>query len=733
MDKTTAIWPQLKHNSVFLEYKEGVLIQNEDKKFLIRGKSIARWISVLSPYLTGAYTLEQLCQRVGPDRRAQVASLLTMLLEKGLLKNALPEPPDVLSQAVSHQFHAQIAYIDHFVDQPHKRFRDFRQSSILLTGSGESLRALALSLLRNGIEKLFLAPSDGAEAYAPSLEAEADVLRRNGCPIDISIQAHASQSAIENLDDYDVVVYCTDGGSLQEIAALQKRCFIAGRAFLASTIVAGYAMLGPYVQPPSGPCWYCAQLRFSTNSDDQSAASLWRSIALGSTPYEPDAALFDPQARRIGNGLAYELFKILSGALPSETQNGVIFQHLDTLETFQSPLLQHPLCPVCTQVDHDTSLHQLQETIAGQHDSALTLAEAYEQHQSLFDKRVGLFQGFTDKTLEQVPLKQSQITLNSPDLSRASQKIDITCFSMKTIHEARIATFTRAIESYARSVPDTRTMLFATPQALSTSEKIALSPQVFSHWSGGASLAPQKPIFWLPAYSFLQKTVVSLPAAAVYTSSLLNKHMLFERTTAGWAVDTSYRATLTKGLLSALTYSALRKLLKGEGSLRSISIDPLADAYLAFLLQSAERFARPFTAFMVTYSGPVSIILVRTTDTSSQPVVALGFHLSAQEALKAALLDFVGRLQTLQSGGTLPASMSTFFPGALPFHDLNVVEESAPLADTHATIEAVEDDLQATGRDLLFVETTPADIRAAKTLVSGVVLLAERQSGGLAW
>jgi bacteriocin biosynthesis cyclodehydratase domain-containing protein len=732
MDTLTEIRPQLKLNTVFLQTKEGLLAQNEGNKFLLKGKAIARWISILSPYLTGEYTVDQLCHNLGADQCNQILRIIDMLLQKGLVKNVLPETADILSAAVSQQFRAQIAYINHFVDQPRQKFKVFRESSILITGSGESFLSLAQCLLRNGLEKLALAPTDGEERYVVPLTDETTLLSTGGSSVCVSFLNTVSPTAIENLDSYDVVVYCADHGSLQDIAVLNECCVREGRAFLAATILGEHAMLGPFVQPHTGPCWLCAQMRLSSNSDEKTRALLWSRIVLGNATDVPQTIQFSPLMRRMGHGLGFELFKILTGALPSETEQGVIFQHQDTLEAFHCKLTQHPLCPVCSHANHETSLQQLHEIILGERDRHLTHTEVYQKCSMLIDEHLGAFHSFADEAREQIPLKQTRILIGSPE-PLVAKSFEATCFSTQSIHDARIATFIRAVELYTKALPDRRTMLMATPQAMSTEGKRALSPQAFFHWSGALSFKPDQHLAWVPAYSLFRQADVYVPAAAVYPASPLNAHALFECTTAGCAVDTTYCQTLTKGLLSALAYDQLRAFLQGLGVLRFLDVNllPSSDSDLNFLLKSAKRLTSSFTVFVLQGDAPLPIVIVRTTETSEHPWTTFGFGLSLFDALKLALLNFVGGLQVLQSEETLPASLSTFFPEALPLNDLmSTIEQYHTFGQVETTIEAIEIYLQKTERDVLFVDTTTADIRAMDTLISGTVLLTSKLVGG---
>src|SRR5439155_1521296 len=55
--------------------------------------------------------------------------------------------------------------------------------------------------------------------------------------------------------------------------------------------------------------------------------------------------LSEPHAAMLGNLLAYEAFRAITGVMPAETNDAVIVQRLDTLDAVTEPLTPHPCCP----------------------------------------------------------------------------------------------------------------------------------------------------------------------------------------------------------------------------------------------------------------------------------------------------------------------------------------------------------------------------------------------------
>src|SRR5689334_21218390 len=122
------IRPQLAHDAVILPPGQGVLCKRDNAVFRLTGKSIARWLSALGPYMTGEYTLEKLCDGLEPAQRETVTRLVETLLQRGILTSPQPEAPDLLPEEVRATFRAQIEFINHFTDRPQELFRAFRES-----------------------------------------------------------------------------------------------------------------------------------------------------------------------------------------------------------------------------------------------------------------------------------------------------------------------------------------------------------------------------------------------------------------------------------------------------------------------------------------------------------------------------------------------------------------------------------------------------------------------------
>jgi putative thiazole-containing bacteriocin maturation protein len=721
MDFQTEIRPKLKQDSIFLKTRDGVFLQSDTATFLLKGKTMYQWLATLSPHMTGEYTLGEICETLAPSQQEMVVKLIDTLLQRGVVKNHIQEAPDLLSEAVRKHFGAQIELIDHYVDRPAQRFKTFRETRILLRGAGEALAALASSLVKNGLQHLYLLPDDEPSSYLSELRAETDALGQEG------IETGISCPASEKVSEYDLVVYCADDSSLKDIAELQQDCFHEQKTFLPTAFFGKQALIGPLVRPGDGPCWVCAQMRISANTSREESAAIWRELALGHELSAWNTPLFTPQARNLGNGVGFELFKYLTGCLPSETVNGLIFHDLITLESYQSKVIAHPLCPACSNANTENALQQLTAVIEGQRDVKVELGdELLRQFNVLIDERAGIFHKFTDDTITQLPLKASRLLVREP-ASPLSAGFEVATYNANTLLEARLTAMTEAVGRYTNSLPDRRTMLMASWNELKQSGKQAVAPAQLATWSGMALFEKEARLEWFPTRSLLTRELCYVPAAAVYPFSRLNQVGLFEKTVAGMTTHTNFEDLLTAGFTSALAYENIRQLARGHNAVARLDQETLegVDSDLTFLLHNARHFQRPFELLEVLNPSPLHLTLAYTTDLEKQPIVVFGWGLSGKEAVSQALLHLVGHLQFLKYEGTLPTSTaSMLLPEFSVRSDVTFAETiSSRFQEAATTLPALQDYLRASGRDLLFAHTTTTDIWSEKLFLSGVVLL----------
>jgi bacteriocin biosynthesis cyclodehydratase domain-containing protein len=721
MDITT-IRPKLKQDSIFLPTADGVLFRNGDKIFSLKGKKIYQWVTSVVPHLTGALTLAEMCAPLAPEQGAMLSKIVLALLEKGIVKNHVPEAAETLSEAVRTRFKAQIDLIDHYAERPLAKFKAFRRGQIILTGAGESLGALACALLRNGLEQIVLALPAGTQIELQAIEAEVAALRGAGLKAGCSVLDSAVLDRPKQTDKPELVVYCADVPNLRAAHALQAQCARTGREFIAGLAFDGRSLIGPFVKPGQPCCLLCGFLRLSANLEERQQARLWRSLVLDTDLAAGDASrLSGPTAKMLGNNLAFEIFKLRSEFLPAEADGGVLLQDLHTLESTRAALLPHPLCPVCSSADPATERAQLAEITQGAYDQELNREAFQLRWYPHINETFGLCKKFEGDDLIQLPLRTTLLLAGDPAEAAAPRRI--YAYSEESTAQARYNALLEAASFYAQTVVDVRRMTRNSYRELHEAGLAPVAPQQLATWTGGPCFDEQTQVAWLPAFSLAEQRLAHVPAAAVYPASALNNGAWFEQAGAGAAAAQTFGEVANKGLLAALSYERLRALEQGDASLVALDAEQLgaADDELAFLVTSAGRLDASLRLFEVAGAAPVRVVIAATVEADARAarLVKTGHGLALGEAAKQALLALVAELQ-------IPEAQTA--PDEVLLNALAAADAAPRLAAElyqapPARIEDVYDFLQRQGRAAFFVNTTTKDLQQTQTLITGRVLL----------
>lgn len=727
MENLTTILPKLRHDTAFFQTEQGLLFVKDGKSFHVKNKVAKRWFVRFCSFLDGRHTLAELCEGFEPARLANVVTLINTLLQEGLLKNVSPEEPLPLSDAVCRRFHAQIEFISHYTDAPQHCFNTFRKSHTLLVGTGEMLFALARSLLHNGLQELTFVPIDYGHEYERRLEVEVQEMRRQDREIILSRMDYSALNDDQNLQAYDLVICCVESDRLGLTIELNARCLEAGVPFLPTVTLGEQALIGPLVHMTCGPCWLCALLRLSSNAEPIYSAALWQAALCGQDFGEASTKLFTPLARMIGNGLGFEAFKILTGIMPPETENSILVQDVETLEISRSSLSRHPLCPVCSRGKNGQTRHKLQEIVTGKREAELAPADLSEQERQLIDPHFGVYTRFADDDLTQMPLHQTKLLTGSP-ASPLDQRLDVRAYSMNNLREARQAALLEGIKRYARAIPLRQDIVIASSEDMKERQEQVVEAHLLSTWTGGKKIAHNMPTAWQRAFAYFTQTFCFVPAAAVYPDSRLNREGIIEKNAAGLAAGLTFHDLLSEGIPSALAFIHLRDLLMGQGSV--IRLDPegleINDPDLLFLIASLEHMEQAYSIFEVVHSSPLHVLILSSQALpEAGAILTVGSGLTGNEALKMALLELAGRLQTFQADGEIPDTGVALFPAFSLCGEFAQSERAmSRFQEPRVTLAQIENYLRQHRYEVLFVDTTPPDIYEQATYICGSVLLA---------
>lgn len=753
-----AVRPRLGHDVLFYDVGDKVVVRNTEKVYVVKGRWAYRFLCSLAPYLTAEHTLAELCAGLAPERQAMVVSLVRSLIDNGFARDVPPAGDIDLDPAVEQVFASQLNYVEHFVDEAKTRFLRFRTAKVLMLGTGRVNRAAAESLLRNGLASLSLvesspeSPAEGAPATLAGLAGCVADLTEAGSPPQVHLPGLTLDEALtpHALNGYDFVLASGDDIGMATLRRLIDAGVNGGPVVLPATSIGSSVVIGPVTRPATAGCWTCSMLRYGANAEPREAAALWRGIACGAAGLA--APRLNPQlAAMVGNLLAFDLFRLVTGCFDAETDHGVLIQDVSTLEARRERLWPHPLCPSCAEhqdfgagpvtpaVVHETpprpfrAAHDAAHDGAG-HDDKERLRALLKEADELVGSRTGLLSSFDDAALDQSPLKVSRVRLGAQAGSDVRTRL-ITAFDLHYVPVARRSAVRAALLAYVGQVASVRNAVTGSTELPHTVAPADLSV------STGLAIEGRETLPWLPSTSLVSGEQRLVPAAAVHPFSGLNADSWFERSGAGAGAGASLGEAVRAGLSSAIAFEALRAAVSGRSEPRPVVCgDPETGSELEFLLRTCGNLSlRPEVLELSPWRN-AGIVLARAADSAERPLWTVQAALSRQDALVGALRDLAGLVQLRHlakiedvdlgepllpgfdaravpaSGEPVPATTD-----GSPSDPTGPIDRTDP--DVPSDLAALVAELAGEGRDVLVVDTTTPELRSQAAVVTCRVLL----------
>ncbi|WBB69637.1 TOMM precursor leader peptide-binding protein [Micromonospora sp. WMMD812] len=709
--------PRMRHDVLFTRTEDGVLFHNANSGFRLSSATAYRLASVLVPHLNGRNRVADICAPLPAAQRAMIGELVSALYARGFARD-IPEaegdPAAILGPAVAAHFATQIAYVDHYTDRAQQRFATFRGTRIAVLGTGPVAVACATGLLRNGAATVTVPPAVEA-ALAPEL-AELDAA---GCAATVEVLPAAGEVGWPELAAADIVVVAAGDDAPRDTLRLLAAGVPADRLLLPAWVAGGRMLVGPVQGPGRTGCWCCAMLRLGDNDETDAAGQVWRSAALPSGAAPAAAQPDGPLAAMVGNLLAYEVFRLTTGALPAETDGSVIVQHLASLDVLTERLLPHPRCAFCrpgpaesawTAVELDAPPVETGEA-ADQSAQAQAAVERLAAHQPLLQPHLGVFRRYDDERWDQTPIKIGSVEFTDGSGRRRT----VSAFDVHHVAAARLRALRVAAVAGAGHTAANEVAPGDVPRV--GAARLGLA----SGWGDPADA-------WAAARSLLTGEAAAVPAAVLEPFGPANHGRGVEPTSAGGGAGGDLAEAVRSGLASALAGHALRQVVGGAATARRIRLDTIGtDPELVFLTKSAANLG--VAVELLDLGGQpdtgVTVLLARSFDpTRGQWSYALAADPAWTVAAVAALRDVLGQAQLrAQDPDAVPDTgdpvLVDFDAGTVAVHG----ETDAAAGAVHRWADVL-DRLREHGYDVLVAPVGGADLAAGGLVVVKVLLAA---------
>ncbi|MEC0245906.1 putative thiazole-containing bacteriocin maturation protein [Paenibacillus chitinolyticus] len=422
---------KVKRDTFFLPDLSGVYFRNNVSSFRMEGEAIDQWIETLIPIFNGEHKLEDLTDGLPDQHRNQVYEIAEVLYRNGFARDVSQDTPHQLPEEVLTKYASQIEFLDHFGDSGAYRFQCYRQTKVLVVGSGPFLISAISALLESGLPKFHVLVS-GTESTdrkrMAELVAHARITDSEVAVEEVALPKGDGSWWRQAVRPFDSIVFVAREGDAQELRVLHAACREEQKLFLPAVCLQQAGLAGPLVHPDFEGCW----------------ESAWRRLHQSAISKDPQLHIFSSTAgAMLANVSVFELFKKITGADDSEQNNRFFLLNLETLEGKWHSFLPHPLVTGLSAPewihDFDPQLERgpnKSENGSIPYFSRLTSAES------------GIFHVWEEGDLTQLPLSQCRVQAIDP-LSEGPAVLlpDMICADL-THEEARQEAGLAGIEAY---------------------------------------------------------------------------------------------------------------------------------------------------------------------------------------------------------------------------------------------------------------------------------------------
>lgn len=435
--------PRLRGDVYIMRVPEGAYIRSNLGGSILKGASTYEWIQRIAPMLDGTRTLGELCAAVPEPSRAALAKLTMLLHDKGYVKNVLDDRPHTLPADLAETYAGNIAFIEYFTDSPELRFESYRNSTVVLAGSGPLLQALTNSQLRAGVRTSSLVPF-AESPFDRDRVAEHLAAARAQDPDQQIAYLDADARQLDRVAaDAAMVLHVADRPMIGRARSLPGLAVAAGAAFAQAVVAGDEAWIGPVIAEDGDPtAWESAWRRLCALAPDLVGADL-----RDHPETAPSEFLRGPTVALVANQLCFAAFRHLTGIDQGTGVDHLVRFDLETLETANHAFLPHPLA-LPALPDDPARLTALAGGVPVDDEELARRAVDF------VDPRTGVFAEITERDYEQLPLFVSEVVVSDP-VGLAGGPFPVHGCG-ETVVESRQRAVRHALERYAAVMVDSR-------------------------------------------------------------------------------------------------------------------------------------------------------------------------------------------------------------------------------------------------------------------------------------
>ncbi|MBU8907505.1 putative thiazole-containing bacteriocin maturation protein [Desertibacillus haloalkaliphilus] len=433
---------KVKRDTFYLPDQEGgVYFRNNESSFRIKGSTIYQWIETLMPMFNGEQTLGELTEGLTPSYKKRVYEIGETLYKNGFLRDTSQDRSHQLNRTVLEKYSSQIEFIESFSDSGAYHFQQYRQNKVLAVGAGPILVSLVGSLIESGLPKCHYMVTEPMPTNRPRIYELVESAQKDDSEVEVKevpfVKGEHTSFLKQAVQTYDVVLYVSQNGNVNELRNLNFVCKEEKKLFLPAICLEQVGLAGPVVHPESDGCWESAWRRLHQSAVQVERQPNNSSSTVGSI---------------LTNVLVFEFFKKAVGITGSTQSNQIYLLNLETLEGNWLSFITHPLVTPTRLTPR--LIEDLNSKIKQQSNRNTTTSTLLEYFSRLTSEEIGILHTWDERNLTQLPLAQCYVQAVNPLTNGPADLLSEVICAGLTHEEAKRHAGLTGIEMYVTQLID---------------------------------------------------------------------------------------------------------------------------------------------------------------------------------------------------------------------------------------------------------------------------------------
>lgn len=425
---------KVKRDTFYLPDPEGgVYLRNNENSFRIKGNTIYQWVEKLMPMFNGEQTMGELTAGLTAPYQNRVYEIGETLFQNGFVRDVSQDTPHQLNERILEKYASQIEFIESFVDSGAYHFQEYRQTNVLVVGSGPILVSLVSALIESGHPKFDFLVTESIPTNVQRVYELVQNVRKIDSEVEVRevlFEKREHKSFWKQaVSAYDYILYVSEDGNVNELRDLHFVCKEEGKVFLPAICLEQVGLSGPIVHPEWDGCWESAWRRLHQSAIQSDQKPNISSSTTGAI---------------LANVIVFEFFKKVTGVAGS--MNQIYLLDFETLEGEWLSFISHPLVTstsVVPRLIEDLNLRIKQEEKRNNPPHKLL-----EYFSTLTSEEIGIFHSWEEHNLSQLPLAQCFVQAVNPVSEGPAELLPEVICAGFTHEEAKRNAGLRGIEMY---------------------------------------------------------------------------------------------------------------------------------------------------------------------------------------------------------------------------------------------------------------------------------------------